>query len=164
MKINFNSFKLANNVIKRNSISNVSKAIVKNKNASMIPLLTSPLVAYYIGELSDNALANLIKKMKEYGVKVPSSYSPDPSTNSGLDFASQGSFRDAINKAANNGEISSSQKNELLNKVSFTGKDHSDYDVYDGNNNDDCCDCDSDNDCCDSDSDCDSGDAVVSSC
>ena len=162
MKINFNSFKLTRTFIKQNA--NVSKSIVKNNNVSMLPLLTSPLVAYYIGESSDRALDFLIKKMKEYGVKVPSNYSPDPNTNSGLDFASQGRFRDEINKAANNGEINSLQQNELLNKVPFTGKEHSDYDVYSGNNDDDCCDCDSDDDCCDSDSDCDSGDAVVSSC
>jgi len=45
----------------------------------------------------------------------------------------------------------------------FRGSD-SDYSVYDGNNDDDCC---SGDDCCDCDSDCDSGDAgdaAVSSC
>lgn len=164
MKVSFNHFKLTRNFISKKTLPKISKSVVEDNYSKALPLLTFPLVAYYIGEGSDQALARLIKKMKDLGIDIPSNYSSDPSTNAGLDFASQGKFRDAINKAAKNGDIDSYQKNDLLNKVSFTGKDDSDYGVYDGNNDDGCCDCDSDDDCCDSDSDCDSGDALLSSC
>ena len=178
MKINFNCLKLTKNITKKNMISNVSKQMIKrNTNNKVLPLVTFPLVAYYIGGSKDKALERLIKKMEDAGVDIPSNYKPDPNTNSGLDFVSQGKFRSAINDAAKNGTIDSSEKQDLLHSVAFTGKDDSDYSVYDGNNDDGCCDCDSDDDCCDSDSgcdsdddccdsdsDCDSGDAAVSSC
>lgn len=174
MKINFNIFKLGYNVNKKKKFSNISEQVISKKiNEKVLPLVSLPLVAYYIGENEDQALKRLIKAMEEADIQIPS-YKPDPSTKTGLDFPSQGKFRDAINKAAQEGKIDSTEKQELLNKVCFTGKDNSSYDVYNGNNDDDCCDCgsdddscDSDSDCCDSDSgssDCDSGDAAVSSC
>lgn len=167
MKINFNIFKLGYNINKKKNFSNTSEQVISKKiNEKVLPLVSFPLVAYYIGENAQKALERLIKAMEEADIQIPS-YKPDPSTKTGLDFPSQGKFRDAINKAAQEGKIDSTEKQNMLNEVCFTGKDNSSYDVYDGNNDDDCCDCDSDDDSCDSDSgssDCDSGDAAVSSC
>ncbi len=126
MKINFNCLKLTKNITKKNMISNVSKQMIKkNTNDKVLPLVTFPLVAYYIGDSRDKALERLIKKMEDAGVDIPSNYKPNPNTNSGLDFVSQGKFRSAIDDAAKNGTIDSSEKQDLLHSVAFTGKDDS---------------------------------------
>lgn len=63
MKINFNCLKLTKNITKKNMISNVSKQMIKkNTNDKVLPLVTFPLVAYYIGDSRDKALERLIKK------------------------------------------------------------------------------------------------------
>ena len=154
MKIQFNSitqpYRCVNKIMSKiNNNKMISKAL---------PMVSIPLVSYYIGENSDNALKNLISDMKANNISIPN-YSHDPNTHSGLDFASQGRFRNAIENA----NIDEDTKKDLLNQVTFTGK-NDDYSIYSGGSSsssssesDDSCDCDSD-DCCDSD--CDSDDCL----
>lgn len=150
-------------------ISNILTPVVKKTSKvstkkslpiqTVLPLVSIPLVAYdSLKGIRDAGLTNYcnqaIKKLKEQldnGEISQSKYNSH--------------VRDIKNYYKEAKELPSDVSSSTIkqNEPSFKGDD-SDYDVYDGNNNDDCCDCDSDNDCCDSDSDCDSGDAVVSSC
>lgn len=150
-------------------ISNILTPVVKKTSKvstkkslpiqTVLPLVSIPLVAYdSLKGIRDAGLTNYcnqaIKKLKEQldnGEISQSKYNSH--------------VRDIKNYYKEAKELPSDVSSSTIkqNEPSFKGDD-SDYDVYSGNNDDDCCDCDSDNDCCDSDSDCDSGDAVVSSC
>lgn len=137
----------------------ISKSFTK-KNVSVqtaLPLVSVPLVAYNLkgvrdANLStyrDQAINNLKEKLRD-GDITQSEYNTNVQK-----------IKDYYNNAKDlPAEVSSSSIKQK--EPSFKG-DNSDYSVYDGSNDDDCCDCGSDDDCCDSDSDCDSGDAVVSS-
>lgn len=99
--------------------------------STTLPIVSTPLLAYYAGDTKDQALVRLINKMRELKVPIPKSYSNDPITKSGLDFASKGSFCRNINNA----NISTSDKNDLLYMVTFTSNEH-DIDDYVGDSSD----------------------------
>jgi hypothetical protein len=65
--------KTQKNITKKNMISNVSKQMIKrNTNNKVLPLVTFPLVAYYIGDSKDKALSVPILYMIILLTKIPS--------------------------------------------------------------------------------------------
>lgn len=137
-----------------------SKSFIKKKAPvqTALPIVTVPLVVYNLkGDRDVNlthycneAISKLKEKLKK-GDITQSEYNSHVKD-----------IKDYYNEAKKlPADVSSSSIKQ--GEPSFKGDD-SDYSVYNGDNDDGCCDCGSDDDCCDSDSDCDSGDAAVSSC
>ena len=152
-----------------NRIIKKSPKLFQQNNVSIqmaLPIVSVPLIAYNLKGSRDMNLSNFcqqaIQRAKEKFNKGEISQSQ---------YNSQ--VRDIKNYYENAKNLPSDVSSYKIkqNEPTFNGND-SDYSVYDGNNDDDCCDCDSDDDCCDSDSDsdddccdsdCDSGDILASS-
>lgn len=121
--------KLTTNFIPQlTNLKNVNYFNKSKTKLTTIPVASTPLLAYYIGQNRDEALARLLKKMKELGVPIPSSYHPDPSK-PGLSNGEKVDFRRVISNSAKSGKITETEKNDLFSKVSFTGNE-SDIDDY----------------------------------
>lgn len=137
-----------------------SKVSTKNSTPrqTMLPLVSIPLVAYNLKGARD---ANLTSYCNQAITELKKQLNNGNITQSEYNSHVREVKNYYDNAKALPADVSSSTIKH--GEPSFRGDD-SDYSVYDGNNDDDCCDCGSDDDCCDSDSDCDSGDALLSSC
>lgn len=108
----FSTFK---NIVRKNSQK------LCTRTTHVVPYVAVPLVAY-AKKNKDFAVENLIQAMKDNDIEIPTGLKPDPTDQAGFDFSSKGKIKRAIQKACEEGIIDKNTEQDLMHKVSFTGR------------------------------------------
>lgn len=91
------------------------------KKIRQLPIISAPLVAYYIGESQDENVKQLLKFFKQKSIKIPNNLQPHSLTKTGLDPSSQTEVRNSLNNALQNGKITQDEFDTYSRKINFTG-------------------------------------------
>ena len=106
-----------------NQINKIIESRIISKLSKEIPVVTEPLLAYYVGESQDKYREEIINFFKSKYLQIPDYLKPHPDTKTGLDFESQGKIQRALDKAFENGKITEEEYKKYKYKVTFTGND-----------------------------------------
>lgn len=100
----------------------LSKIVRKSKvQQKSLPIVATPIVAYYIGESQDRNAAEIIEFLKRKHIKIPDYLKPHPDTKTGFNIETQTKIKNTITDAYNSGKISEADYIKYKNKVNFTG-------------------------------------------
>ena len=91
------------------------------KKIRQLPIISAPLVAYYIGEYQDNNVNQILTFFKTKSIKIPNNLQPHSLTKTGLDPASQTKVKNLLEKALNDKKITQDEFNTYSSKINFTG-------------------------------------------
>ena len=96
-----------------------SNKILKSKN---MPIVTTPLLAYYIGEYQDDNVDKILNFLKIKHIPIPSALSPHSLTKTGWDPASQTKVKNTLKNAFDKNQITAEEYNKYSEKIKFTGR------------------------------------------
>lgn len=95
-----------------------SNKILKSKN---MPIVTTPLLAYYIGEYQDDNVDKILNFLNNKHIPVPSALTPHSLTKTGWDPASQTKVKNTLKNAFDKNQITEDEYNKYSEKIKFTG-------------------------------------------
>ena len=108
--------------IKINSVLNFSRINTKpTKKIRQLPIVSAPLIAYYIGEYQDKNVNQILTFFETKSIKIPNNLQPDNLTKTGLDPASQTKVKNLLEKALNDKKITQDEFDTYSRKINFTG-------------------------------------------
>ncbi len=102
------------NIVNTNFVKN---NVVKNRH---LPLMTTPLVCYYIGQYQDENVEAILKFFKSKSITIPSNLEPHSLTKTGWNPSSQTKIKKELDKALKNGDITQDEHTKYYSKVNFT--------------------------------------------
>ena len=94
------------------------------KQQAVLPIITTPILTYYVGESQDKNVVEIIEFLKRKHIKVPEYLKPHADTQTGLNPQSQTKIKDVLTDAYYKGQITESDYQKYKNKVNFTGHSH----------------------------------------
>ena len=103
------------------STSYISNNFVKNRKINKLPIVTTPLVAYYVGEYQDNNVEDILTFLNNKNITIPSNLKPHSLTKTGWDLASQSKVKNTLENAFKENKITEQEYKTYKNKVTFTG-------------------------------------------
>ena len=99
-------------------VKNNSNKILKLKN---MPIVTTPLLAYYIGEYQDDNVDKILNFLRIKHIPIPSALTPHSLTKTGWDPASQTKVKNTLKNALDKNQITEDEYNKCISKINFTG-------------------------------------------
>ena len=108
--------------MKINSVLNFSRINTKpTKKIRQLPIVSAPLIAYYIGEYQDKNVNQILTFFETKSIKIPNNLQPHSLTKTGLDPASQTKVKNLLEKALDDKKITQDEFNTYSRKINFTG-------------------------------------------
>ena len=113
-------------------ISSIGTTFRPNNIKKTLPILTTPLLAYYIGESQDNNANEILNFFKRKNLKIPDYLKPHADTQSGFNSQSKTKLKKALDEAYKKNIITEKEHDKYVNKLTFTGS--AENDIYQGQN------------------------------
>lgn len=104
------------------SFNRISKVLSTKKAKAKMPIVATPIVAYYIGKSQDDNAQEIINFFKMKHLEIPNYVKPHPHTKTGISIQDKGKFQKELDKAFDRGEISEQEHSKYSSKLVFTGK------------------------------------------
>ena len=102
----------------------INKFKYLNKKSLFIPVASTPIVAYYIGESKDKKAQEVIDFFKRKNLKLPNHIKPHADTGAGFNSQTQSSFKKALDDELRKGRITQQEHDKYTKKLIFTGKNN----------------------------------------